>query len=145
MSAYYRSAPSRNRPVLVWIITIWFIIGSGSAAIMLLAGMGGASPGNEEKKLFFSSMTFIDQLLMLVSAVANLAGSILLFRLKKMALPMFTTALGTTVVFLSYNMVVRNLFNSIDGPMLGSMIFNCAISLAIIAYVKRLIRKEVLK
>ena len=72
----------KKRPVLVWVISIFYIISALGAVISLLLIFGGAIPLNAEQKAALSKVTMFDYSYPVILAVVNLTGGVCLLFLR---------------------------------------------------------------
>ncbi|HKK05959.1 MAG TPA: hypothetical protein VKA50_08940 [Gammaproteobacteria bacterium] len=142
-----------KRPVLVWIIAIFALIGVISGAVGTLMLMSGHIPMvNEAERAYMQGLTPLDHLLTFIGLGLYALGALYLFRLKKVAVnilivnALFKAGLGAYFYTKpTYRAFIASVSHSV-GPFRHIGIYvGWLIVLAIIAYALKLRRDGVLR
>ncbi len=88
-----QSIVMKRRPVWVWLIVIFFFVGSFANLASFLGIISGAIELNESKRAYFDSLNTVDYAASVLLACLNLLAAVFLFRLRKEALYLFFCAL----------------------------------------------------
>jgi magnesium-transporting ATPase (P-type) len=130
-----------ERPLWVWIITIFYAISILFAAFSLYLVLSGKMPGSPIQHAYFAGLTPLDNIVTALIGVCNVGGAISLFLLRKMALPFFITAFGLNVALTIWQISYRNLLAVSGVVPLG---LGLLVSLAIILYAANLSKRRIL-
>jgi len=136
---------SRKRPKLVWVISIFYILSAGWTILSFALIYSGAISISVAQKAYFDSQNIFDNTLTLVMGSINILGAILLFLLRRHAFHCFLTAFSIGVLMGVYQIIFKNWLGAIGGPGLVGAIIGWFISIAIILYSNKLIKKEILR
>lgn len=127
-----------KRPKTVWVILIWNILSITIISISLWSIYSGAIPLKPKSAAYFNSLTFIEHFFTATLIFLNLSGTIALFLLKKISVPLLFSALAINVLWnLIENFVSHQPTTSGPGSFIGTLI-GLGISLAICIYALRL-------
>lgn len=140
-----KEAKSRKRPVLVWIIALFYILSGGWTIISFILILSGAVQLNEPEQAYFDTQTNLDILLTIIIGAANLIGAILLFLLRRYAYYCFLGAFSLSILLTAYHILFKNWLTVIGGPGLLGSIIAWLITIAIILYTKKLIKNSILQ
>jgi len=139
------SAESVKTPALVWVIFAFNLL----SAIWLIRGIVlihlGLVPLTEAMERYFRSLTIADQGLALITIAAQLAGTVFLGLLRKMAFYLLSIAFVLGFIDAIHQIIARNWLSVVSGPVLVGTIIGWVVKIAIIEYTKRLIDKGVLE
>jgi len=136
-----------GRPILVWIITIFMLIGVMGGVVSTAAALLGRPIGGAQAAEHLSAMGTGDYLWALVFSLAAIPAYVDLFRLKRRALPFLVGLFLAGQVVMVANLLLRAHYRAmfeVSGgywSLLAGVVFN----LAIIGYVWRLRAKGVLR
>ena len=133
-----------KRPVLVWMISIWYVLSNGLTFLSLLLTFSGEVPLNGAQKGYFLSQTPFDYGLAGVVMALNLIGAVLLFFLKKLAFRYFLIAFCFGIGVTIYQVLIKNDLSAVGLSGGLGILIGWGISIAIIAYSKRLIQRGIL-
>lgn len=134
-----------KRPVLVWVISIFYFISAGWLLLSFALTFSGAIPMNEAQKEYFRAQTVFDYASATLLGLGNLTGVVLLLSLKRYAFHLFAGAFGLELILTGYQIVAKNWLGAIGGPGLVGAVIGWGISIAIILYSRSLIKSGVLK
>jgi hypothetical protein len=140
-----KEAKSRKRPVLVWIIALFYILSGGWTIISFTLILSGAVVLNEPEQAYFDAQTNLDILLTIIIGAANLSGAIFLLLLRRYAYYCFLGAFSLSILLTAYHILFKNWLTVIGGPGLLGSIIGWLISIAIILYAKKLITNSILQ
>jgi hypothetical protein len=134
----------QHRPVLVWVIAIFYGFSVLSTIVTYSFVFSKAVPKTPAQTEFFASLTAMDHAVTAVVVLINLAGAVLLFRLKKAAPVLFALAFALGVTAVVYQILTKNWFAAVGIPGVVSAVVGWCINVAIILYTFRLRQKRVL-
>ncbi|MBE2179053.1 MAG: hypothetical protein IAE97_01080 [Chthoniobacterales bacterium] len=134
-----------NRPALVWVISIFYVVSVGWVALSFALIFSGLIPLTDVQKAYFQAQTVFDYESTALIGGANLVGAVLLLLLRRQAFPFFLTAFSFGLIQTLYQIVTKNWLGAIGGPGLVGAVIGWGISIAIILYTWRLVSKGVLK
>ena len=127
-----------KRPKTVWAIFIWNILSIAVISISLWSIYSGAIPLKPKSAAYFNNLTFIEHFFTAALIFLNLSGTIALFMLKKISVPLLFSALAINVLWnLIEKFVSHQPTTSGPGSLIGTLI-GLGISLAICIYAQRL-------
>jgi hypothetical protein len=137
------STTGTKRPLLVWLITLF----SGLAIVLTLASFvlvySGRVPLNPAEKSYFQGLGIFDHATTALLMVLNTAGVILLFRLRKSAVPLIVGASALNLALtIRAELVTR--WAQATGPVHTGAICGVGLALAIAYYAENLRRKRLL-
>jgi hypothetical protein len=135
----------RQRPVLVWVIAIFYWLSAGWTMLSFALIFSGLIPLNDAQKTYFDSQTLFDYGSTFLVGTANILGAIALFSLKRSAFPLFASAFGIGISLVIYQIFAKNWLEAVGGPGLVGAIIGWGISISIIIYSKRLITRGLLR
>ena len=144
----------RRRPVMVWVISIFYFVCTPLGVLSLLLTPILASSGipiPEAQRHYLQSQGVFDYLLAGIGMVINLVGAILLFRLRRQALYYFASVFVLMPISIGYQIMFRHWLQVIDsqpGSMIGAivgMVFSIGLNIALVWYVWHLKAKNVLR
>ncbi|MEJ0000774.1 MAG: DUF4339 domain-containing protein [Verrucomicrobiota bacterium] len=147
-------AGRRRRPVMVWVISIFYFIATpmGILSLVLLPMLASSNlPMSEAQRRYFQSEGIFDYLLAAVPVLLNLAAAILLLMLRRQAFYCFGAAFLLVILSFVYQIAFRGWLQTIGsqpGGLIGGGIgalFSIGINVAIVWYVWRLKETNVLR
>ena len=158
-SPAYSAAPPppsspRKRPILVWIISIFYFITLPLSLISLALiplELSGAIPITDAQRQYFESLTIVDHSLTGLTILLNLTGAILLFLLRLQALYCFGSVFILNVLNWTYQIIFKNWLAVVGTGVAGmigatiGIVFGLAINIAILIYVWYLYATKVLR
>lgn len=134
----------KQRPVLVWVIAIFYGFSIFNTIASYAFVFSKTFPATPAQSQYFSSLSPIDHGVTALVVIMNLAGAIVLFRLKKAAPVLFTAAFGVGLAAVVYQCLTKNWFAAVGAVGLIGAAVGWCINLAIILYAFRLRQKHVL-
>ena len=143
-----QALPPARRPVMVWVISLFFFICTPLSLLSLLLlplMSSGVIPVQEHQRHFFASLNAFDYVLSLANIILSLTWAIQLFRLKRSALPIFLGLFVFGVLVLLYNILLKDWLNAVGTVGLIGAGFAWLFNFALLWYTWRLSRKGVLR
>jgi hypothetical protein len=137
-----------KRPILVWIISIFFFICTPFvlfSLVMTLLMVSGAIPVPESQRQFFESQSNFDHGATIINDIMVPIWAVLFFLLKRESLYVFLGMLALSVITITYAAVAEGMFSGLGalGLILIAIIF--ILNLATFYYNWHLFRKGVLR
>ena len=137
--------PRPKTPVLVWIISIYFLFGVFGTIVSLVIMNSGFLPLPPAQKQYFESLTWFDHTMSVVISGINAVGAILFIQLRRSAYYLFLTAFIVSLVFIGYQIVAKNWLNAIGAPGIPGIVVGWMLILAILFYARHLVKTRVLR
>ena len=134
----------KKRPVLVWVISIFYIISALGAVISLLLIFGGAIPLNAEQKAALSKVTMFDYSYPVILAVVNLTGGVCLLFLRKAAFYFLAGVFVLKTATMFWTAVSAGRDVTAAGAGLAGALIGVIIAGVVSVYAWRLVKKGVL-
>ena len=136
----------RRRPVLVWVITIFEVIGIIGGVYTAIAALSGNPVGGPQAEQYTRFLTTYDHLATLLISAISAAATVELFRLKRRALPLLIASFAAGLLIAGYNFAFRPDYRAMfDAVGYWSLLVGWGLNIAIIAYVWWLRSNEVLR
>ena len=135
----------RKRPKLVWVISMFYFISLGWVLFSFASMYFGFLPVNEARAAYFKSMTIIDILFTVIIYLLDFAGAIYLFLLKRGAFRLLLSSFALTLLRIVYLILFRNLLAAITYMLIIEVIIGWIITIAIILYIRKLVKTEMLR
>jgi hypothetical protein len=133
----------KKRPVLVWVISIFYGFSIVSTVASYAVVFSKAIPTTAAQRQYFDSLTIVDHAMTAIIVTLNGVGAVMLFRLKKQAPLFFSCAFGLGLITIAYQCVAKNWFSAVGvGGLIGAA-FGWIINIAIITYAWRLRSRHV--
>jgi hypothetical protein len=139
------NAPQANRPIWVWIISIFFMLSAGYTVLSYALIYSGSVPITPAQRAYFSSQTAIDNLATIGIASLNILGAIWLFRLRRAAPYFFLSAFVLSLLLFTYQIAAKNWLGAISGTGLVGVIIGQLLIIGVLVYSFRLRKLGVLK
>lgn len=135
--------PKPRRPVLVWIISIFYFFSAGYTALASFLVYSRAIPLGPAEERYLSSLTALDIFVTVAVAGCNLVASILLLLLRRQAFHIYLTAFIITLFLTVQHTIAKGWVQALgDAGFVGAMI-GYGISIAVITYAYRLNRRGI--
>jgi hypothetical protein len=148
MPPAYSGTGRPKRPVLVWIICLFYFICTPFSLLSLVfihMLASGSLPMPEAQRHFFESQNAFDYGLTLLNFAIILTWAILLFLLKRQSLYVFLGALGFGIAMLIYNILAKDWLAAAGTVGLITLAVSWIFNLALLYYNWHLYRKGVLR
>lgn len=136
--------PRHRRPVLVWLIAIYYGLSGAWTALSFILIRRGAIPMSDAQRAYFSEIGPIEWAQAVASAILFLAFAVQLFRLRASAIPLLALAFVLTIASTAWQMLTTNWVEAIGTPGLVGTAVAWAVMIAILLYCRRLRTKEIL-
>ena len=143
-----RQKDPRRRPSGVWIVSLIYVLSAGWTLLSFALIFSGAIKINAAQEAYFASLSGMDWFFSLAIAVISLSGAVSLFLLRRVAVLLFSVALGLNLAltaFLAMRMKMRMEWieafgvSGLTGVLLGLLIL-----LVVIMYARGLAKKGLL-
>jgi hypothetical protein len=127
------NAKKPKRPILVWVVFLYYLV-------TIVPGAGGllfvwhSAPFSANARMVVESMTTLAWALLGLTSALELGGAIALFKLRRIAFPLFVGAFGCTILQMS----MQHQENTVSGPVNYLPALGLAIELFVCAYAWRL-------
>jgi hypothetical protein len=133
----------QKRPIAVWLIFLFYIFAFCWTLLGFILIYAGLVPLTEAQKTYFAHLSFFDHASTVILAAINIAAAILLFRLRRTAVPLFAAAF-----VLNLGLTIRAVFGSNWVEVIGhnglAGYLGFCIILAILLYTVSLSRRAIL-
>ncbi|HBE88928.1 MAG TPA: hypothetical protein DDW67_07295 [Elusimicrobia bacterium] len=133
-----------KRPLLVWVISIFYFATITRALLALYFIYSGAAQISPENQALLARVTPFEWGLTVVSSIAGLAGAVLLFRMKKAAFPLFLAFLIVGVGMAVWPWFTQTGFAGVSWQVLLSTFISKGILAAVCMYIWDLAQDGVL-
>jgi hypothetical protein len=132
-----------GRPRLVWVISGWLVVGSLGSLLMQALQLSGRIP---DVGGITHTMHWYDHVFGVIMGIAWIVGSVLLFRLQRLAWRWFASLFAITVVKFLYHLATNPAYREVLAQSrYWGVVAGLAIYAAITYYVYRLHRDGVLR
>jgi hypothetical protein len=155
MSVETATSHSPKRPILVWIICIFYLFSFVSAIfnffVVIPKEIAGSIPVDEALRRYLGSLTAFDYLFQGVMNLVNLAGTILLFSLRRSAFNyLLYGSLVLPILYFIYDSTFGGLLTVFPSRtatiiFIAGIIVCYSISIAVLAYIRHLCVINVLR
>ena len=134
----------RRRPPWVWAISIFYFLSAGWITLSILIVRSGAIPMTDAQRQYFDSLSPFDYAYTIGLGGLNLVGAVFLLLLRRQAYPCFLCAFVLGLLVTGYQIVAKHWLSAMNPPGLVGVSIGWAIAIAIILYVRALVRRGVL-
>ncbi|WP_343674363.1 hypothetical protein [Paraburkholderia heleia] len=122
-----------KRPILVWVVFLYYLVTIVPAAGGLLV-VWHSAPFSAKARMAVESMTTLAWTLLGLTFALQLGGAVTLFKLRRIAFPLFVGAFGCIIL----QMRIQHQENTVSGPGNHVPALGLAIDLFVCAYAWRL-------
>jgi hypothetical protein len=143
---------TRRRTLLIWVISLFYVVVPLLSAVGLVAIRMGAMSGVMQSDPYFQRLGVVDLALGLAMAATEIAGASLLWLLRRHALHCFIAATVLGILNFWWHSLIRGWVGAIHRmapgmtvPLVVSTIVGSLVLIAISAYAWRLTKAGVLK
>jgi hypothetical protein len=136
-----------KRPMLVWVVSIYYFLSGtiGSISLALIPFMSsGRLPVTEAQQHYFESMGYLDYSASIIMLLGQLIGGVLLFMLKRSAFYVLMSIFALSLLRWGYALIVKNWISAAGGIPVATTV-GWALMIAMILYVRHLFQKGVLR
>jgi hypothetical protein len=134
-----------ERPILVWLISAFFFLSAIWTLLSFYLILSGAIPLEPAQKAYFDRLTPLDYALTVATGLLNLAGAVMLFLLRKIALYLFLSAIGLTAVSTLWQAAAKGWVEALGGAGLVGALIGYVLLVVVCIYAWRLSKKGVLQ
>ncbi|MEX3917878.1 hypothetical protein AB4Y43_16800 [Paraburkholderia sp. BR10872] len=128
-----------KRPILVWVVFLYYLVTILPAAGALLL-VWHSAPFSAKARIALESMTTLAWALVGLTFALELGGAVALFKLRRIAFPLFVGAFACTIL----QMTMHRQESAVSGPGSHTPALWMAIDLFVCAYAWRLRSRSVL-
>lgn len=132
-----------TRPIGVWVISIWYFISVIWTAFSFFLIKSGVVPVPPASQKYFDNLNAFDYISTFGLLIVNLLTVIYLFKLKKVAIKIFTVGVIFNCVVLAYNYIFKN-YGAVMGQGNFGVVLGIMAMIAVIFYMKHLEKKGIL-
>lgn len=136
---------SSGRPLLVWLISIYFFLSATWTMFSLVLIKSGAVPLSPAQKTYLESLNGADYLLTIIGALLSVSAAVSLFLMRKAAYYLFCASLAFNMAFTIWHIISRHWLSVIGIGGLAGAAVGWLILFAICLYTARLIAQGTLK
>ena len=133
-----------KRPVLVWVISIYYLISAGFTILSIVLIYSGLIPVDGVQKEYFDGLTLFDHISTVLIGSLNLLGAVFLFILRKHAFHLFLAGFVAGLIATAYHILAKNWIETIGTAGFIGAAIGWGISISIIFYTKRLSNRKIL-
>lgn len=130
--------PRRRRPVLVWVVFLWYLVTSGYTLVSFWMIYSGFLPVSPEVAAYLSTQSALDHAGTVVLLLLNLAGAVALVMLRKVAFPLCATALTLSLLLTIKGALSKGFVAALGGAGAVGLVVGCGIGIAVCIYAWRL-------
>jgi hypothetical protein len=134
-----------GRPLLVWIITVFFGLSAVWTLVSFALILSGAVPLPPAAREYYARLGILDYALTIGVSALNLWGIVLLFLLRARAVKVILAALAVTLLINAYQVLLKGLAPALGGAGSMGMVIGPSLWAAILFYAWRLKAKGVLR
>ncbi len=138
------SNSKKKRPVLVWVISIFYLFSFAWTTLSFFLIFSGVIPLPPEQEAYFNNLTTFDYGYTFLLMGINLAGAISLFLLRKIALYLFVGGLAISILSTIWHILTKGWLQAVGSAGLTGSLIGYVISIAICIYIWKLTNKGVL-
>jgi hypothetical protein len=137
--------PSSRRPLLVWLISIYFFLSSSWTMFSLFLIQTGTVPLSSAQKAYLANLNGADYLLLIIGALLGLSAAVALFLMRKAAYYLFGATLAFNMAFTIWHLIGRHWLSVIGAGGLAAAAVGWLVLFAICVYTARLTARGTLK
>jgi hypothetical protein len=135
----------RKRPILVWLISLFYAWGIVGTIISFAMIFGSSNPVFMMLRDYYSKMSFFPMLLSGVGFGLTAWGTVQFFRLKSVALKILLAAFAINILSMLIGFFQPTPPGQTSASYFSALGFGVFINFAVILYVWRLVRKGILR
>ena len=134
----------RKRPVLVWVISIFYVVSAAFTALSFYLVYSGSIPLQPQQAQYFDALTTFDWFSTLLIGVINFSAALLLFLMRKQAAYLFPSGFALGLAVTIWHTLTKGWLAALgDAGLVGAMI-GWGISIAVCVYCWRLLQRGAL-
>jgi len=134
-----------KRPGWVWAISIFFFLSAGWTLLSFCLIHAGVIPLNAAQVAYLDSLTVLDYVSSVGIGLANFAGAITLFFLRRVSFYLFAIALGANLALTFWHVATKGWVAAMGGAALFGAVLGLGTLFAVCAYSRRLLQQGVLR
>ncbi len=137
--------PNTKRPILVWVISIFYVLTAGSSLLSSYLVLSGSIPLSPGQKAYFDSITTLDLMLSILLCLANFIGAVCLFLLRRPAFYLLTGAWLLGILMMIWHSLSKGWIAAMGALGTVGTFIGLGISAVICLYNWRLLKNGVLR
>ena len=134
-----------KRPAWVWVITIFYVLSVGFTLVSFLLVLSGALPMTPAQRAYFAGLGPLDYAMSLGLGLLTLTATVLLFVLRKAAVPLFAASLFLNLGFTLAHALTTIWAQALGGSGLVGALTGWGILAAVALYSRHLRQAGVLR
>ena len=138
-----KESPKRP-PIGVWVVSAFYALSAGWTLLSHALIFGGVIKVNAAQEAYFASLTGMDWFFSLAIAVIGFSGAVSLFQLRRIAVLLFSVALGLNLAFTAFQAMRTNWIEALGGAGLVGALIGWLVLLVVIMYARGLVKKGLL-
>ena len=135
----------KKRPFVVWVIFISYILSTASTISSYMFFWSGKIQQVPELGVIANSMTVVDYGFSFIMGVLNMIGAWMLFNLKRNSYNIFLSVFGICLLSIVYQAFIKSHSAGLGMIGLYGEMFSCMTAVFIVFYIRKLIKKDVIK
>src|SRR5262245_60969514 len=139
-----RSPSRRRRPVLVWVVFLWYVFSTGYTLLSFALIFSGRVPLSDEASRYLSSLSPLDYAVTILALLLNVVGAVALLLLRRSAPYLFSAALLLTVASLALHALTKGFVAALGAGGPVGLILGYGIAALVCLYAWRLYMRGVL-
>ena len=140
----YQRGHVARRPKWIWAVAGWYGLSVVWSLLSFALIHTGAIPLNAAQQAYFTSLGIVDYLGSVCVGLLSVVGAVQLFRLRKSAVPAFSTALGLNTAFMLLHVLRGSFAEAVGGAGLVGALLGLILLAFIRLYARRLRKQGVL-
>src|SRR5262245_2406889 len=139
-----RSPSRRRRPVLVWVVFLWFVVSASYTLRSFALIFSGRVTLSDEASRYLSNLSPLDYAVTILALLLNVVGGVALLLLRRSAPCLFSAALLLNVASVALHALTKGLVTALGagGPI--GLILGYVISALVCLYAWRLYARGML-
>lgn len=137
--------PTRRRPVWVWIISGFYVLSLGFTLLSFALLFSGLMPLTPPQQAYIEELGPLDYVISIGLGLLTLAATVLLFALKKVAVPLFATSLFLNLGLTLVHAITTDWLRALGGAGLVGALFGWGILGVVFWYSRHLRQAGVLR
>ena len=139
-----RSPSRRRRPVLVWVVFLWFVFSAGYTLLSFALIFSGRVPLSDQASRYLSSLSPLDYAVTILALLLNVVGAVALLLLRRSAPYLFSAALLLNIASVVLHALTKGLVTALGAGGPVGLILGYGISALVCLYAWRLYARGIL-
>jgi hypothetical protein len=139
------TSAAAKRPGWVWVITIFYVFSVGFTLLSFMLMLAGALPLTPAQQAYFAGLGPFDYIMSLGLGLLTLTATVLLFLLKRAAVPLFAASFVLNISFMLVHAFATNWAQALGGSGLVGAFIGWGILGAVALYSRHLRQASVLR